>query len=786
MKNYTYDSPFQLKVSFNKLLGMYDELAKSEDEAVADKAKKILAVADQYPELRAGFSDIEKINDYKEPINTILGDIFNPVLSNNEIKTAGLAYDDAVFKSSERFKKIIKDAGKDFSLELRNIPENEMYIIQCAAILSLNYKKDLSFKMPLFYDIPDSEGINRHYRILYNADFMELKPTKDAPTITQEDIDQLLDGFDNLDLWKEKFPPNSWEANGFIISNIFDVTIDDSISSLKTALLEQSLSDGVLLDRFQDIFRSIFGIKDLHTGYSSYDENTLSFEKLTTSMPSYLLNENAEENCMDVLCENSYKAILDDKKYFTISDVEKYYDLSEGAMPYRALHNQGFKSAILIPIANDKQLLGVLELVSERKHDLNSINANKLNEVMPYIISAVVRNKIEHINSIEAIIQNEYTSLHESVKWKFVNEAKKYIKEKSKGNNPSFSDISFKNVYPLYGQIDIKDSSRARNDATQKDLIIQLEMINNIFNSATKIGKMPIYEEYSFRINSFLKEVKETFQTSSEQNIIDFLFEEIHPALKQVSNINPDLKKLVEEYENALNTGTNMIYHHRREYDDTIMLINKKMSKIIDHEQKDAQKMFPHFFERYKTDGVEHTMYIGKSINPSNNFSEVFLQNLKLWQLEVMCEMENEYYDLRPNLEISLDVASLILVHSSPLSIKFRMDEKHFDVDGTYNARYEVIKKRIDKAFIKGTNERVTKPGNITIIYSQKKDENEYLRYVRLLQAKKVLHNDLEILDLEELQGVSGLKAIRVGVLYKNENNKSPLTFDDLAKVIAK
>jgi hypothetical protein len=36
------------------------------------------------------------------------------------------------------------------------------------------------------------------------------------------------------------------------------------------------------------------------------------------------------------------------------------------------------------------------------------------------------------------------------------------------------------------------------------------------------------------------------------------------------------------------------------------------------------------------------------------------------------------------------------------------MDEKRFDVDGTYNARYEVVKKRIDKANIKGTKERIT------------------------------------------------------------------------------
>ncbi len=29
------------------------------------------------------------------------------------------------------------------------------------------------------------------------------------------------------------------------------------------------------------------------------------------------------------------------------------------------------------------------------------------------------------------------------------------------------------------------------------------------------------------------------------------------------------------------------------------------------------------------------------------------------------------------------------------------MDEKRFDVDGAYNARYEIVKKRIDKAYVK-------------------------------------------------------------------------------------
>ena len=51
------------------------------------------------------------------------------------------------------------------------------------------------------------------------------------------------------------------------------------------------------------------------------------------------------------------------------------------------------------------------------------------------------------------------------------------------------------------------------------------------------------------------------------------------------------------------------------------------------------------------------------------------------------------------------------------------MDEKKFDVDGTYNTRYEIVKQRVDKAYIKGTKERTTQKGKICIVYYQKEDE---------------------------------------------------------------
>ena len=113
------------------------------------------------------------------------------------------------------------------------------------------------------------------------------------------------------------------------------------------------------------------------------------------------------------------------------------------------------------------------------------------------------------------------------------------------------------------------------------------------------------------------------------------------------------------------------------------------------------------------------------------------------------------------------------------------MDEKKFDVDGAYNIRYEIIKKRIDKANIKNTDERLTVPGKIAIVYSQHKDAEEYLKYIHYLQSKNYLLEDVEFVELEDLQGITGLKALRVQVNYDISLNEN-ITLDEFMKTVEK
>jgi len=782
------NSPLSISISFHKIFEFYESLVQTEEESLANKAKRILNIKQEFPILNQGFSDISLLETHLNEIHFLLQDAFSPLLTHNEIKSASIPFQDVIFNSSERFKKIIKDAGPGFDLKMMDVPNDERYIMACAVILNFCYGFNLNFKRPFFYEIPDANGILHYYKLTYNADFAEIIPTEKAPKITTQDFDELIDNFENIELWKEKFPPNSYIFKGFVVSNMFDVTDDQSISNIKSKLISHiNPIERHLTDDFHQIFQSLLKIKNLKVGFSIFNKEDQTFERIHgKGIESFLLHNAEVEECTIALCENTFHKLIFEKQFVSVSDIDKYCTLKEGH-ELNVLKDQGIKSAILAPIADGDELLGVLEIVSEQPKVLNSVNANKLSEVMPFIVGSIKRAKREENNLIEAIIQQECTSIHPSVYWKFEKAARQFLKEKQhSGNQVTFNKIAFDNVYPLFGQIDVKGSSEARNQATQKDLSLQLKLVSIIVDSLIAAYNLPIYEQLKFQVEVLLAELENDFRVDSEQKITSFLKNDIEKLFKYVAEKNVVLKDAIDDYFSKIDDDSVVIYSHRKQYDNSIALINKNMAALLDDKQIAAQAMYPHYFERFKTDGVEHNMYIGESITKEESFNTIYLFNLRLWQLQVMCEMENVFYQNQNQYPIALDVASMILVFNQPLSIRFRMDEKQFDVDGTYNARYEVVKKRVDKAVIKGSDERVTQKGKITVIYSQKQDELEYLKYIKFLQFKKVLSETVEIVELEDLQGVTGLKAIRVPILYhkSEDDDKAFYTYEDLLETL--
>lgn len=773
--NFFKDSPFKTLISFHKLIENLEEIAATNVDYRSNYAKALLQEIAPFPEFRSGVEDLNLILENETLIKHLLADLFPTALTNNEIKAVTIPFQNFSFNYTERFKKIVTDAGVSFDMAIRDFDEHQFYVMSCTMILNAFYDQKIDYNKPLFYEIPNAKAIMNQYRILYNADFIEIIPTEKAPKLTQDEIDFLIDNYEDIDLWKENFPNESWILKGFGIVSLFDSTTESSISKLKSNLLKSEKEKITLNENFEAIFRSIFKIADLKGGYLFYNEEENKFIKpIFNGQPSasFILPLEKEIDCKNALLNCSFENLLENKKPICISNVEKFATKAGNEILGNHLLKQNIHSCIFAPIIKNDILLGVVELVSASPRELNSINAVKLDLILPHLVDTVERYNTDMQNQIEAIIQREYTAIHSSVYWKFRREASKYFQTNNQNKDYIFKEIVFKEVYPLYGQIDIKGSSEHRNETVKEDLKNQLSTLVKIFENQESNTNLILLEQRKFELESFCKELDFPLKADTEQQIQNYIANEIHPILRNTKT-NAIGKALEQNYFESLDEKSGMFYHSRKKFDSAMSIINKKLATILDKKQIEAQQIYPHYYERFKTDGVEHNLYIGASITPNQTFDMLYLNNLRLWQLQTLCEMELEHHHLKSSLPYELEVTSLILVFSSPISIRFRMDEKRFDVDGTYNARYEVVKKRIDKANIKGTKERITQKEKITIVYSHKAEETEYLKYIKYLQFKKILEPTIEQFEVEELQGVSGLRAIRVKVVNDTLNSET-------------
>ncbi|MEM9822114.1 MAG: GAF domain-containing protein [Bacteroidota bacterium] len=760
--------PIRIRLSFHKVFEYWENQAASGELGKSSHAKEVLTYLEAYPELRAPIDDHAILERLKAPIKVLLSPIFPEILQQNEIKAAGLPFTNMNFNRTLRFADIIAAAGEGFSLAIRDVDHDLMYRYACIFVLNVKYQANIDNKRPYLVDIPDvKRGIVKHYRVFFNGDFSSFRLRDEKFSITEKDIQLLKDNFNNISLWKEKIPPNTFDFEGLGIMTIFDVSSDEVVSALKDDFLRpDALHSKEMLETIQHKMRTIFNIPDLCFGFTFLDEEEGMLNKLDQKFSSSLILGDLQEiNMRECMCDDTQTALCTKDDQLIIPDLESMMNIKGNPM-FQSLLKRGIKSYLISPIKANGKTIGAFELGATQPNELNSLLSNKLHDILPIFTVAMQRGMEDYKTKLEAIVQENFTAIHPSVSWRFFDAAEDLLKARKEGREEEIEEIVFEEVYPLYGQSDIKGSSTERNKAIQADLITQLRLAKKVLIEAAKLEDLPIYQQLIFRMKECTIGVKKGLNAGDEVSILEFLKTEIYPVFNHLHTVNPALRKLVDDYMAKLDPELGVVYDKRKDYEQSVATINDKIAAYIDLQQENAQQMFPHYYEKYKTDGVEYNIYVGGAMVKSRAFDHMHLHNLRLWQLLTMCGVENKMHQLKPHLSVPLDVATLILVHSSPLTIKFRMAEKRFDVDGAYNVRYEIVKKRIDKALVKGRNERLTQPGKIAIVYSQEKDAVEYIKYLEYLQSLNKIGPVIEKLELAELQGASGLKALRVDVVY--------------------
>ena len=440
-------------------------------------------------------------------------------------------------------------------------------------------------------------NITRSYRLAYNADLTEMVPTEKAPKITKDDYKELLNDFYNIDLWKKKFPPESYIMRGIGLVNLMEVTQDSSLSAITSNLLTKSPDS---LDQIMKSMRNLFGIQDLDGGFVEFDNDRLMRgpQAQDKGMKSILLEDDIEMNCHDGLCESSYNQLILNRNPLIVTDPDLFDKKANSFLSSRLKKNKKIGSFIMAPLIHEGKFLGFMEFVSPRKYELNGSVVAKLDLIMPIFSMAIARFKNEEQNTREAIIQQECTTIHPSVKWRFDEEANKYLAAQFNKEDPTFKDIVFNDVYPLYGQLDIKGSSEKRNEAIKGDVLQQIKGVRKVLSSALKESSMPVYEELMFRLDVYREEIRQRMSSESEQKIQNFINGEINPVFAQLEDLGGAPAELIKSYTKMLDPDLGLVYNLRKKFDTSVNSINHTLASMLDGKQEEAQRMFPHYFAR--------------------------------------------------------------------------------------------------------------------------------------------------------------------------------------------
>ena len=538
----------------------------------------------------------------------------------------------------------------------------------------------------------------------------------------------------------------------------------EALNNIKTCLLQLDQFDDVeTFSKLQEEIRNLIGQPGISIGITPfyYINNRLVFSSIHSVNSIFLKNLENEEQKLEA--SEALKNFFEENQQ-TLVIPEITDDVLMKYSFIKHLQQQGWKGIIFCPLRNYNNLMGVLEIVSEEPGMATEELVSKIDVALPLFELAINRTWASLDAKLDKVIKEQFTAIQPSVDWRFTEAAYNFLLRKEVDEDAKMEPILFDNVYPLYGAIDIRNSSTERNKAIQKDMLEQLDMASAILKKAQKETDFPLLGEIKYKIKKYRHSVANIILSDDEIAINQFLKQEVVDLFEQLRTIAPSVEEDITKYFNAITSVVDMVYHHRKEFDESITTINKALAKFIDKEQEAAQKMYPHYFERFVTDGVDFNIYIGQSIAPGIPFTDFYLRNLKVWQLSMLAKAAQLSKQLIKDISVPLQTTQLLLAHNYPISISFRPAERKFDVEGAYNIRYEIIKKRIDKVHIKDTNERLTQPDKIAIVYTLPKEGEEYMEYIEYLIEQGLLTGDVEQLELEELQGVIGLKAYRLSV----------------------
>lgn len=775
-KQYPSANTINSVISFQPFYRYLQQKIKMEKTVKADFYRALIRKIESYPELNKPVSP-EHIGKYHDLLELIYAHLTGITTEENEtLWGLGPPRPGPVFYGTDSCCNLFSEKIKQINeMTLGSNTEEHQHMERAfvySLILERYYDFNLSYKTEMTQSVIDKRTkLSKYYRVNVDTRFIEISHKGNLPALDFGKIDEQLHKGTLFEYLMKVLPLRNFTFTGFNIVYFTEFTGQYAIQLIRNMLLEraQKGKEERMIELIQ-ILRTIAGCINIGFGFIPFvrlnEKLILDFGTISSSV---LLDYHKKKGDSDKRVQFFLEDYVESPRPIILNNgnyaIENTIDISP------VLEHAGVVDYALLPLYNNSDLVGVLEVYAQKEKILGKKILLKIDPALSHV-AQLMKIAVDDFNGmISRTVTEKFTSIQPAVHWRFKEAAWNYLYDcLLEKKETDIESIAFEQLYPLYGAVDIRNSSVERNHALEQDLRYQLSLLAETFAGLKKLYPMALLDKMVFDCEKWLNLLNPAFSTEESIRLTYFLDREAQPALDHFKTLHPDCAQIIDKYCCSLDETSGKSHENRRNLEVSTQMITKALDAFLDHSEQEMQKIYPFFFEKYRTDGVEYDMFIGQALAPAKRFDRVYLSNLRLWQLQSMATISRMIREMHAEMPKLLEVTLLIYVNSDPIDIHFRKDEKRFDVEGGYNVRYQMIKKRIDKVHIQDTDERLTQPDKIALVYTNKEDAAEYISHIRYLQQQLILNDDLEELELEELQGVSGLKALRVGVRQNNSS----------------
>jgi len=763
-----YSLPVNAALSFDPFIEYLKKRAEGEPTVKADFFKKVLEKFESYQQNGAALT-LENISQYEPLLEYIYACNTSPVADEQQLAWGlSFPFQPHIFYGTELLFTLLTQ--KDEKYEATQTEEDyrrERLQLVYSFILKRLYNFQSPVKTGLYHaGTSTTTGLLEYYSVNINTDFISVTAKGELPALDCNRLYMHLSEGASYEIMENMLPLDMFEFRGMAMLTVTDITPYKAVDNIRKVRLNRkpgadSSAQDTVIRSLKTLVRNSKIEFDLFPFVHINDEPVYGFEKTGTGI---LFSVWGEKTLSPEDFRDQAKSYTANPSFFFSQDifqeeVKKEYKFLDD---FRKL---GVRSLALMPIFLERTPVGVLGVHTWGDDTFNEKTLALLEPAIGAIGQLLQVYRDEFNLEIENIVMEKFTSLQPAVQWKFNEAAWQYLQQRKKQLPAKVQNVHFNDVYPLYGAIDIRNSTIERNKAVRADLDNHLRILCEMLTKVQHEHPSSLLEEALFNCTKWQQVLEqEEWNATDETNLNHFLTEGTLPYLKHLAQQEPTTRNDIEGYLKLLHGSGEAVQHNRNALEASMQMINNAINNYFETEKDKLQQAYPCYFEKFRTDGIEYDIYIGQSISPNRVFDHFHLKNLRLWQLSSMAAITRLTRSLLPNMPQQLRTTQLIFAHNHTIDISFRADERRFDVEGTYNIRYQMIKKRIDKVHIRNTDERLTQTDKIALIYFNRKDIEDYLPYLQYMQETGVLQNDLEELELEDLQGLSGLKALRVGV----------------------